>query len=189
MIADSFSSDFKTNVIETPTVINRVVALFKGRLALIQGFNTFLPPGYRIECYAPNAECPDGFLILCSPGVIRRIDSTTDPKLVASAKSKPAMIDVRELPRPQGQLLSQAEYQQVSKTSYLVLPVPAPKGVAPPPEFNQAVEFVNQIKKRFSDDNNATYNKFLAILHGYQIERKSISEVGESSSPVRIVLY
>jgi paired amphipathic helix protein Sin3a len=37
--------------IDTPGVIDRVSNLFKGHPALIQGFNTFLPPGYRIECY------------------------------------------------------------------------------------------------------------------------------------------
>ena len=36
--------------IDTPGVIDRVSALFNGHPHLIQGFNTFLPPGYRIEC-------------------------------------------------------------------------------------------------------------------------------------------
>jgi paired amphipathic helix protein Sin3a len=37
--------------IDTPGVIDRVSNLFKGHPTLIQGFNTFLPPGYRIECF------------------------------------------------------------------------------------------------------------------------------------------
>jgi paired amphipathic helix protein Sin3a len=40
--------------IDTPGVINRVSELFTGHPNLIQGFNTFLPPGYRIECGAGN---------------------------------------------------------------------------------------------------------------------------------------
>lgn len=36
--------------IDTPGVIERVSDLFKGHPMLIQGFNTFLPAGYRIEC-------------------------------------------------------------------------------------------------------------------------------------------
>lgn len=36
--------------IDTPGVIDRVSGLFAGHPELIQGFNTFLPPGYRIEC-------------------------------------------------------------------------------------------------------------------------------------------
>jgi paired amphipathic helix protein Sin3a len=35
-------------------VINRVSDLFAGHPNLIQGFNTFLPPGYRIECGHEN---------------------------------------------------------------------------------------------------------------------------------------
>lgn len=40
--------------IDTPGVINRVSELFAGHPNLIQGFNTFLPPGYRIECGLEN---------------------------------------------------------------------------------------------------------------------------------------
>jgi paired amphipathic helix protein Sin3a len=36
--------------IDTPGVIERVSNLFNGHPGLIQGFNNFLPPGYRIEC-------------------------------------------------------------------------------------------------------------------------------------------
>lgn len=46
------------NSIDTPGVIRRVSTLFAGNPNLIQGFNTFLPPGYRIECGTaddPNA--------------------------------------------------------------------------------------------------------------------------------------
>ncbi|GAA5976028.1 hypothetical protein JCM10908_005362 [Rhodotorula pacifica] len=42
--------DFKSQGIDTPGVIDRVSTLFRGHPSLIQGFNTFLPPGYRIEC-------------------------------------------------------------------------------------------------------------------------------------------
>lgn len=44
----------KFDSIDTPGVINRVSELFAGHPNLIQGFNTFLPPGYRIECGAGN---------------------------------------------------------------------------------------------------------------------------------------
>ncbi|GJN87300.1 hypothetical protein Rhopal_000248-T1 [Rhodotorula paludigena] len=48
--------DFKTQNIDTPGVIDRVSSLFRDHPSLIQGFNTFLPPGYRIECHvAPSA--------------------------------------------------------------------------------------------------------------------------------------
>ncbi|KAL0951709.1 hypothetical protein HGRIS_008384 [Hohenbuehelia grisea] len=41
--------DFKSQVIDTPGVIERVSRLFHGNPYLIQGFNTFLPVGYRID--------------------------------------------------------------------------------------------------------------------------------------------
>ncbi|KAJ1563854.1 Transcriptional regulatory protein sin3, partial [Nowakowskiella sp. JEL0078] len=41
--------DFKSQAIDTPGVIQRVSSLFRGHPQLIIGFNTFLPPGYKIE--------------------------------------------------------------------------------------------------------------------------------------------
>ncbi|XP_078730640.1 paired amphipathic helix protein Sin3a isoform X2 [Lampetra fluviatilis] len=41
--------EFKSQSIDTPGVISRVSNLFKGHPDLIMGFNTFLPPGYKIE--------------------------------------------------------------------------------------------------------------------------------------------
>ncbi|KAG8778936.1 Transcriptional regulatory protein sin3 [Ceratobasidium sp. 428] len=41
--------DFKFQAIDTSGVIDRVSALFNGHNALIQGFNTFLPHGYRMD--------------------------------------------------------------------------------------------------------------------------------------------
>jgi paired amphipathic helix protein Sin3a len=46
--------------IDTPGVIQRVSQLFHGHPVLIQGFNTFLPVGYRIEC---STDPQDGGLI------------------------------------------------------------------------------------------------------------------------------
>ncbi|OUM63674.1 hypothetical protein PIROE2DRAFT_26190, partial [Piromyces sp. E2] len=41
--------DFKSQAIDTPGVIDRVSTLFTSHPNLITGFNTFLPPGYKIE--------------------------------------------------------------------------------------------------------------------------------------------
>lgn len=40
--------------IDTPGVISRVSNLFKGHSDLIVGFNTFLPPGFKIEVHGQN---------------------------------------------------------------------------------------------------------------------------------------
>jgi paired amphipathic helix protein Sin3a len=47
--------EFKSQAIDTPGVISRVSNLFRGHTDLIEGFNTFLPPGYKIEVHANDA--------------------------------------------------------------------------------------------------------------------------------------
>lgn len=48
----SYNLSFFFLSIDTPGVISRVSNLFKGHTDLIEGFNTFLPPGYKIEVQA-----------------------------------------------------------------------------------------------------------------------------------------
>jgi len=48
--------EFKSQSIDTPGVISRVSMLFKGHPELIVGFNTFLPPGYKIEVQTNEAQ-------------------------------------------------------------------------------------------------------------------------------------
>jgi Paired amphipathic helix repeat len=55
--------EFKAQTIDTTEVIKRVSQLFSGHRALILGFNTFLPPGYKIELRDdPRAGSITGFL-------------------------------------------------------------------------------------------------------------------------------
>jgi len=42
-------TNFRTNKIDTPGVIQKVGHLFRGHNNLILGFNTFLPEGSKIE--------------------------------------------------------------------------------------------------------------------------------------------
>ena len=62
--------DFKSQGIDTPGVIERVSTLFRGHPFLIQGFNTFLPPGYRIECTVstPQDEGAITTITVTTPG-------------------------------------------------------------------------------------------------------------------------
>jgi len=48
--------------IDTPGVIDRVSTLFKGHPKLIVGFNTFLPPGYKIEVHSNDQVCVDSLV-------------------------------------------------------------------------------------------------------------------------------
>ncbi|KAL5336841.1 hypothetical protein BJX70DRAFT_371263 [Aspergillus crustosus] len=76
--------DFKSQAIDTPGVIQRVSNLFNGHPALIQGFNTFLPPGYRIECGTednPDAirvTTPSGTNTLSMPRARHNLDGPND---------------------------------------------------------------------------------------------------------------
>eukprot|EP00232_Nephroselmis_pyriformis_P019508 CAMPEP_0182880668 /NCGR_PEP_ID=MMETSP0034_2-20130328/16687_1 /TAXON_ID=156128 /ORGANISM="Nephroselmis pyriformis, Strain CCMP717" /LENGTH=677 /DNA_ID=CAMNT_0025013665 /DNA_START=122 /DNA_END=2152 /DNA_ORIENTATION=+ len=59
LIYDTFldiMKKFKAQDINTEGVIHRVKVLFKGHRELILGFNTFLPPGFEIDC--PEEEEP-----------------------------------------------------------------------------------------------------------------------------------
>lgn len=56
IFSTSPARQFKSQSIDTPGVIERVSTLFRGHPSLIQGFNTFLPPGYRIECSMDPSE-------------------------------------------------------------------------------------------------------------------------------------
>ena len=76
--------DFKSQAIDTPGVIDRVSSLFAGHPELIQGFNTFLPPGYRIECGTrddPNAirvTTPMGTTVSQMPSVQNRLNGVAN---------------------------------------------------------------------------------------------------------------
>ncbi|EGD81011.1 hypothetical protein PTSG_10955 [Salpingoeca rosetta] len=53
--------DFKSQNINTPDVIKNVSQLFEGHPELIVGFNTFLPPGYKIEI--PDESQPEQIVV------------------------------------------------------------------------------------------------------------------------------
>ena len=40
-----------------------------------------------------------------------------------------------------------------------------------------ATQYVSMIKTRFANDNNSTYNRFMAILQEYQTKQKDIKDV------------
>lgn len=65
--------EFKSQSIDTPGVIQRVSTLFCGHPELIVGFNTFLPPGYKIEIQANdqvNVSMPNSTSVVLMAGPI-----------------------------------------------------------------------------------------------------------------------
>uniref|UniRef100_A0A671TXT2 SIN3 transcription regulator family member Ab n=1 Tax=Sparus aurata TaxID=8175 RepID=A0A671TXT2_SPAAU len=90
--------EFKSQSIDTPGVINRVSQLFKGHPDLIMGFNTFLPPGYKIEVQTND------LVNVTTPGQIHYITPhgiSVHNIPVSGASSQPAS-------QPQHQSLPQA---------------------------------------------------------------------------------
>ncbi|PCH34038.1 hypothetical protein WOLCODRAFT_94711 [Wolfiporia cocos MD-104 SS10] len=88
--------DFKSQIIDTPGVINRVSMLFRGNPYLIQGFNTFLPPGYRIELSADprNADTitvttPSGTVTQNIPAYGAPVRITREPVITTPAPIVP----------------------------------------------------------------------------------------------------
>ncbi|KAJ2610085.1 hypothetical protein EV177_004146 [Coemansia sp. RSA 1804] len=85
--------EFKSHAIDTPGVIERVSQLFYGSPNLIQGFNTFLPPGYRIECSDDPTEgvrvtTPSGSII---PDMNRRIGGALQEQAQGAPQSPLAL--------------------------------------------------------------------------------------------------
>jgi paired amphipathic helix protein Sin3a len=74
--------------IDTPGVIDRVSNLFKGHPALIQGFNTFLPPGYRIECFKER-DGKDMITVTTPRGTISQTAGSFTASALSGNRDKP----------------------------------------------------------------------------------------------------
>uniref|UniRef100_K3WZV4 Histone deacetylase interacting domain-containing protein n=1 Tax=Globisporangium ultimum (strain ATCC 200006 / CBS 805.95 / DAOM BR144) TaxID=431595 RepID=K3WZV4_GLOUD len=215
--------DFKAQAIDTPGVILRVSSLFRGYPNLILGFNTFLPPGYRIRPDTSIEVIPQQPL----PG---RPGNPPPPSMFSSSvpsgpqassanvgqvRPPPVTIppppyspaDMQNLagkqPTPSRQPLAPAQSSQSKssaqggqgKQSSSKKPPQSQQPMAPgqqsapaqggagasrsatnPVEFDHAIHYVTTIKQRFADEPE-TYKEFLAILHTYQKEQRSIRQV------------
>ncbi|OZJ02279.1 hypothetical protein BZG36_05062 [Bifiguratus adelaidae] len=187
--------DFKSQAIDTPGVIERVSTLFRGHPSLISGFNTFLPPGYRIECLIDNHDndlirvtTPTGTTSTTSGGQFnfsnqepgrsgRSAESgysqhTKDSYGGGGYMSLPSVNSMVHPQLPSGPPMASAGL------AYSGPPPPAPDQTTrkPPVEFNHAINYVNKIKNRYANDPDS-YKQFLEILRTYQKEQKPIQEV------------
>eukprot|EP00042_Codosiga_hollandica_P057087 m.838224 g.838224 ORF g.838224 m.838224 type:complete len:1257 (-) comp59497_c0_seq2:178-3948(-) len=80
--------EFKSQHINTPGVIAAVSELFKGHPALINGFNTFLPAGYKIEMHENGID-----IMVSQPGLPPR---TTSVALYAMENRQPTAAEVQQ---------------------------------------------------------------------------------------------
>ncbi|KAF8156921.1 hypothetical protein B0H34DRAFT_711197 [Crassisporium funariophilum] len=153
--------EFKNEQIDTPGVIRRVSYLFNGHPSLIQGFNTFLPVGYRIEC----TDGPDSsFITVTTPsGTTMQTTNVTGRPL--SWSTAPASMSRHELGSGYGANIDHS----------------APPPASPDPRnygmdgqaIEPAVQYVQKIKQRCDPD---TYRQFLDILSRYHHKPDTIDE-------------
>lgn len=158
--------DFKSQSIDTPGVIDRVSTLFRGHPNLIQGFNTFLPPGYRIECSLDPSD-PNPIRVTTPTGT-----TTTRPSVSSASYNQRWGNEEPKQPlqyQHEAQLQQQQDPQQGTEQQ---------QNGGAQIEFNHAISYVNKVKTRFASQPDS-YKQFLEILQTYQREQRPIAEVYE----------
>eukprot|EP01119_Soliformovum_irregulare_P019179 TRINITY_DN6020_c0_g1_i2.p1 TRINITY_DN6020_c0_g1~~TRINITY_DN6020_c0_g1_i2.p1 ORF type:complete len:782 (+),score=186.23 TRINITY_DN6020_c0_g1_i2:74-2419(+) len=151
--------EFKSSSIDTPEVITRVKDLFRGNDYLIQEFNLFLPPGYRIEPDPEPVQPPPSLPSIVHPHPAQNISAP--PPLTAGHHVGTALPNTVAMHPPA---------------------VPAPAAGIPgqsQADLNHARTYVRKIKTRFSHQ-PSIYKKFLEILQAYYQQQHSIAEVLEA---------
>ena len=174
--------EFKAQSIDTPGVIERVLQLFHGHRMLILGFNTFLPPGYKIE-FSDDQDKPRVQL--------KYPQGMTGPQPQPYVPPPASALPVQQAPNHLPGMAPAPYGQPMSGPGPEATPPPVPPTQAgssatqntkkAPIEFDQAINYVTKIKKTF-EDKPGTYRAFLEILHTYQKEQKSIKDVYEEVS-------
>uniref|UniRef100_A0A8C2GVQ5 SIN3 transcription regulator family member Aa n=1 Tax=Cyprinus carpio TaxID=7962 RepID=A0A8C2GVQ5_CYPCA len=196
--------EFKSQSIDTPGVISRVSQLFKGHPDLIMGFNTFLPPGYKIEVQTNdlvNVTTPGQIHHITPHGIsVQNIPPRPPPQLQNQIPANPPSLASTPpaQPTPKSKPLQSPALTPSSHPNPSIPPYASPRSpplqphtpinnmpTAPPlqnnqpVEFNHAISYVNKIKNRFQGQPNI-YKSFLEILHKYQLLSKTTAEKAES---------
>ncbi|XP_026540908.1 paired amphipathic helix protein Sin3a [Notechis scutatus] len=202
----SVTPSYQVKSIDTPGVISRVSQLFKGHPDLIMGFNTFLPPGYKIEVQTND------MVNVTTPGQVHQIPAhglqpqpQPQPQHPSQPSAQSAPTPAQPAPQPPPAKISKpSQLQAHTPTSQQTPPVPytSPRsppvqphtpvtislGATPslqnnqPVEFNHAINYVNKIKNRFQGQPDI-YKAFLEILHTYQKEQRNAKEAGGNYTP------
>lgn len=128
---------------------------------MIQGFNTFLPPGYRIECSLDPLD-PNPIRVTTPTGTTTRSSYANGD---GYAQDWDAAHELRQ------ETAAEIQHSQIQAA-----PQQAASGGQI--EFNHAISYVNKIKTRFANQPDI-YKQFLEILQTYQREQKPISDVYE----------
>ena len=156
--------------------------LFHGNPYLIEGFNTFLPPGYHINA---STDPRDPNLITVTTPLGTMTSKIGAGTVGSSYFGSPLPFGPPAAgSRPESPLARLQPPQTFS---------PAPQGLttavasvlgnmgnktqverAPAAEFDHAILYLNKIKTRYPDDQNNTYKQFLEILQTYRKEQQNL---------------
>ncbi|XP_019864517.1 PREDICTED: paired amphipathic helix protein Sin3a [Amphimedon queenslandica] len=158
--------EFKSQSIDTPGVISRVSNLFKGHPDLIVGFNTFLPPGFKIEVHGQNEINIQG--PAQHSHTLQQIAMRHNAAAAAAAASA-------------GNQSGTGQTQRSSPSSSSNPALTGQQKGHQPVEFNHAINYVNKIKNRFQGQPDV-YKAFLEILHTYQKEQRLLKDGGIPST-------
>ncbi|XP_069551467.1 SIN3 transcription regulator family member Aa isoform X2 [Brachyistius frenatus] len=202
--------EFKSQSIDTPGVISRVSQLFKGHPDLIMGFNTFLPPGYKIEVQTNDLVnvttpgqihhiTPHGISVQNIPitGAATQHQAQLPSAATTTAPPLLTQLTPAKMSKPlQPQALTPTSQSNPSIPAYTSprsppmqlhppvsgTPTGPPMQNNQPVEFNHAINYVNKIKNRFQGQPDI-YKAFLEILHTYQKEQRNAKEAGGNYTP------
>lgn len=188
--------------------------LFQGYPELIHGFNTFLPPGYRIEL-SSDPRNTSGITVTTPTGILDPYSTQRFPRdtnLLPNSMSHfppqppfgghgpPPILPVGlgpgsrpttplnhglpphapsafvDAPQPYSPAMQGAQSAAASLLGGLGNRMIEKSSVGEFKEFNHAIQFLNKIKIRFSDEPDI-YKQFLEILQTYQKEQKQLHDV------------
>ncbi|KAG1721864.1 uncharacterized protein EDB91DRAFT_1064220 [Suillus paluster] len=149
--------DFKSGLIDTPGVIKRVSHLFNGHPFLIQGFNTFLPVGYRIECSSDPQQ--SAFITVTTPTGTMLQSTRDDSWPSAPTAASTTVLGPDPDPNMYGMNLGDSS------------------------SIEPAVQYVQKIKQRCDE---ATYRRFLEILGKYHNTTDAVDEREVSAEIARL---
>ncbi|KAF5380136.1 hypothetical protein D9615_006181 [Tricholomella constricta] len=170
--------EFKNELIDTPGVIKRVSHLFNGHPALIQGFNTFLPVGYRIECSVDAYDA--GYITVTTPGGTKM--QTTNNGLgkgpiLWSTTTNGVATRLQEPPVRSAPAVAEASAHPSAPSPDLHTYAGTGQAIEP------AVQYVQKIKQRCDAE---TYRQFLDILSQYHSKPDTIDEEEVSKQIARL---
>ncbi|KZP17508.1 hypothetical protein FIBSPDRAFT_911970 [Athelia psychrophila] len=180
--------DFKSQLIDTPGVIKRVSYLFNGHPQLIQGFNTFLPVGYRIDAHQ-SGDGGDVITVTTPTGTMMQTGSTAGREeevrwsMTGFGGPGPSTIgiaDPAEATHPHPPVASTSANTLGPSVDSYGMPMGVGMGmIVDGQSQNQgqaiepAVQYVQKIKQRCDAE---TYKQFLEILSRYHQRPESIDE-------------